>query len=361
MAALIIMFQIGSSPLFLLASQAGHDAWISVFVGMLCGLLLLLGVTLPIHRLEPEKSLADIFFKYFGKGIGSFFVVAYIVYFCYKAVRNVREFGDLVGLYLLPKTPISVIMFIFLLMAAYAVFHGIEVFARVTEIVLPFLMIIYVALLGMVFGNGLVDFNRILPLFTKGIMPVLNAAIPEVISFPFGEMVLFLLFWPFLASKKMTTKVSVVSFLIAGIIICLSNMILIASLGKLAEFTVIPFMEVISLVQVADLIERLDPLVALMLFTGVFIKMTAYYLGAVLVLEGLFKFNRKLSVIIVGILIYIGSFLFRNYMEQVWFGFEYNVKYHFHIFQILLPVLLLMVMILRPRLRKGGGSHADHK
>ena len=134
LAALIIQFQIGSSPLFLLASQAGQDAWISVFVGMVCGLLLLIGVTLPIHRLEPDKNLADMFCKYFGKGVGSLFVVSYIVYFCYKAVRNVREFGDLMGMYLMPKTPISIIMIIFLMMAAYAVFHGIEVFARITEI-----------------------------------------------------------------------------------------------------------------------------------------------------------------------------------------------------------------------------------
>lgn len=354
LAALFIMFQIGSSPLFVLASQAGQDAWISVIIAMLCGLLLLLAVTLPIHRLEPDKSLAEILCKYFGRVLGSFFVMAYIVYFCYEAVRNVREFGDLMSMYLLPSTPLSVIMFIFLLMASYAVFHGIEVFARITEIILPCLIFIYAALFAMIIGNGLVHFNRILPLFMKGIKPVLEAAIPEVISFPFGEMVLFLMFWQHVGASKLTTKVSIASFLTAGIMISFSNLIIIASLGALSDFTVIPFMQIISLVQVADLIERLDPLVALLLFTGVFIKMTAYYMGAVLALSHLLKMNRWIAVYIAGAIIFIGSLLFRSYMQHITFGFEYNVKFHFHIFQIIIPAVLLLVMLMRPHLRKAN-------
>lgn len=357
LAALIIMFQIGSSPLFLLASQAGKDAWISVFVGMLCGLLLLMGVTLPIHRLEPDKSLAEILCKYFGKWFGSFFALAYIVYFSYKAVRNVREFGDLMSMYLLPTTPVSVIMLLFLLMAGYAVFHGIEVFVRITEIVLPCLILIYILLFTMIIGNGLVDITRIQPLFMNGIKPVLEAAIPEVISFPFGEMVLFLVFWRTVASSKRTTKVSIACYIFAGITITLSNMIIIASLGPLSAMTVVPFMEIISLVRVADFIERLDPLVALLLFTGVFIKMTAYYFGAVLTLHELFKLDRRIGALIIGAVIFIGSLLFRSYMQQVTFGFDFNIKFHFHIFQIILPAVLLLMMVMRSNLRKEIKGH----
>lgn len=59
LATLIIMFQIGSSPLFLLGKEAGTDTWIATLIAMTVGLLLLL-LTFLIHRLEPEKDLIEI-------------------------------------------------------------------------------------------------------------------------------------------------------------------------------------------------------------------------------------------------------------------------------------------------------------
>ncbi len=351
LAAMIILFQIGSSPLFLLASQAGQDAWISVFVGLLCGLMLLIIVTLPIHRMEPEKNLMEIFSQTFGKVAGSAFGVAYIVYFGYQAVRNVREFGDLMIMYLLPTTPLVIIMFIFLAIAGYAVYEGVEAFARMAEILLPIIITAYILLFFLAYNTGLFDFHRLQPIFENGVKKVIDAAIPEVISFPFGEMVLFLAFWKYATPSRATTKVTLGGYLFAGLFITVTNMFIIASLGPLSDMSVIPLMQVISLVKMADFLERLDPVVALLLFTGVFMKMTAYFFGAVLVTSQLFRIHRRRATIPVGILILIGSLLFKSYIQHIWFGFEVNVQTHFPIFQIIIPTLLLLAMLLRFRLR----------
>lgn len=186
---MIILFQIGSSPLFLLASEAGSDAWISVFIGMLCGMLLLIAVTLQVHRKAPGLNLVEIFNSTFGKVAGSLFGVSYIVYFCYKAIRNVREFGDLMILFLLPTTPLWFIMFVFLILAGYAVYQGVEVFARIAEILLPIIILLYVGLFIMIYCTGLFDIHRLQPVMDNGLKKVAGAAIPGLISFPFGEMV----------------------------------------------------------------------------------------------------------------------------------------------------------------------------
>ncbi|TFE25402.1 GerAB/ArcD/ProY family transporter [Cohnella luojiensis] len=351
LASLIILFQIGSSPLFLLASEAGTDAWLSVFIGMLCGMAVLIAVTLPIYRKTPDKNLAEIFTGTFGKVAGSLFGVTYVVYFGYKAVRNVREFSDLMILYLLPTTPLWFIMFVFLAVAGYAICQGIEVFARIAEILLPIIIIVYIVLFFMIYCTGIFDYQRLLPILDDGLKKVADAAIPELISFPFGEMVLFLMFWKHASPSARTTRTTLFSFLFAGTFITLTNIVIIGSLGTLSGISVVPLMQVVNLVQFANFVERLDPVVALLLFAGVFMKMTAYFFGTTLVFTQVFRMNRRKAVIPVGLLIFMGSLMFRSYMQHIWFGFEKNLKFHFPIFQIGIPVFLLLAVILKSRLQ----------
>lgn len=137
LASIVILFQIGSSSLFLLASEAKHDAWISVAIAMILGMGMLFFVTMPIQNRAPHLDLMEMLNRYFGKYLGFTLGLAYIVYFIYKSVRNVREFGDLVILYLLPGTPLDIVMIVLLVVGAYAIIQGIEVFFRVGQLVLP--------------------------------------------------------------------------------------------------------------------------------------------------------------------------------------------------------------------------------
>jgi spore germination protein KB len=322
LAAMIVLFQIGSSPLFLLASEAGSDAWISVLIGMIGGLLLLSLVTLQLQRRMPEQDLFDMIERSLGKVAGGLLAAVYIVYFGYKAVRNIREFGDLMILYLLPSTPLWFIILVLLAVAAYAVFQGIEVFSRVAQILLPMIVFIYVALFVAVCGTALFDAHRLMPVLDNGLKKPIESALPELISFPFGEMVLFLLFWKYADRRGGTTRTTLLSYLFAGTFIVITTIFILGSLGPLAEFSVVPLIQIVSLVQTADFIQRLDPIVALLLFGGVFMKMTSYYLGTTLLFSRLFRIGRFAALFPVGVLLFMGSLAFRSYMQHIWFGFE---------------------------------------
>ncbi|MFD0674453.1 GerAB/ArcD/ProY family transporter [Cohnella sp. GCM10027633] len=358
LAALIIMFQIGSSPLFLLGSEAGQDAWIAVFFGMTAGLALLVLLTLQIHRMEPDKDLIEIAKIYCGKYVGYALAVAYFIYFSYKSIRNIREFGDLMILYLLPSTPLAILLGCVLLVAGYAVWQGIEVFGRMTQVIVPVIIVIYAACFLMIYGTGLFDAHRLEPVFACGIKKAAAIALPEIVSFPFGEMVLFLMLWKYAAERGRTFRTTVVCYVGTGLFITLTNLFIIASLGPLAQMSVVPFIQVMSQVQFAAVVERLDPIVAVLLFAGVFIKMTAYFFGAAIIGRHLVKVDRRHVVAGAGALLFVGSLLFRSYMQHIWFGFEKNLKLHFPIFQICIPLLLLFVMLIRSRLRASGAGHS---
>jgi spore germination protein KB len=354
MASMIILFQIGSTSLFLLASDAGKDAWISVLIAMLAGLLLLVWVTLPIYRREPGTNLVELLMSYFGKPIGFILSVFYILYFSYQSVRNVREFGDLSILYLLPQTPLWVIMLIVCLIAGYAIFLGIDVFFRMGEVLLPIVLLIYALLFLFIILSGLFQLNHLLPVLDEGLKPVLKAALPEVISFPFGEMLLFLMFWKYVEEPEKTSRLTVQCYLFSGFFITLTNVFIIAGMGKLGTATVIPLMELTNLIAVAKFLERIDPLVALLLFTGVALKLIIYYLAAVLAVSHLVKCGYRYVIIPVGLVIYFSSFLFESYMHHVLVGFKINVNYDYPFLQIVVPLLLSVVVRIRRRNKRMG-------
>jgi spore germination protein KB len=355
MASTVILFLIGSSSLFALGGKAEKDAWMSVFIGVLAGLVLLSLVTLQIQKLEPERNLIEIYKLYFGKIIGFAFGFIYVIYYCYKCIRNVREFADLSIMLLLSDTPLSVVMLIICLIGGYAVMGGPGVFFRMVEMLLPILLLIYVVLYILLISSGLIDFNRLLPFLEKGFKPVWDAAIPEIISFPFGEMVLFLMFWRYVEFKQFSQimKMTIKGYLFAGVFITFMNVVIISSLGSFAGWSTVPLLQAATYISIGNVFERIDPLVALLFFTAVYVKLTAYYLGASLALAYLLGISLRIAAIPVGLGIFFGSFWFKSYMHQVNVGFEQNLKYHFPIFQMLIPAVLLIVMLLRKGVRSG--------
>lgn len=352
LSALIILFQIGSSSLFLLASDAKRDAWIATLVAMLVGFALLAFVTLAIQKLAPRQNLIDMLQACFGRYAGTLFAISYVLYFSYKSIRNFREFSDLIIVYLLPQTPLTVVLLLLILLSAYAVYQGVEVFFRLAEILLPVVLLVYGLLIFMLIGGDILHLDRLQPVMEEGVRPVFDAAIPEVISFPFGEMVVFLMFWHYYDDRKSVSRVTLASYLFAGVFIVVTNVSIIASLGPVSLISSIPFMMGTSFVQIASIIERMDPFVALLLFTGVFMKQTTYFLAATLAASRLLRLKHRNLIVPVGMVIFAGSLMFRSQMAQVWIGFKYNLKYHFPIFQIAIPILLLLFMLAKKRRMK---------
>jgi spore germination protein KB len=347
LASMIILFEIGSSPLFLLASEAKQDAWIAVACAMLGGLAILVFINLPIQMREPDKNLVEISRLYLGTVLGYMLSGAFAVYFLYASMRNVREFGDLTILYLLPNTPLSVIMLILVATSCYAIYKGVEVFFRVAEFLLPVVLGIYFLLFTFFIMTGMFKLERLMPVLNNGILPVVDAGIPEYISFPFGEVSLFLMFWKYTDDKERLVPVSSIAYGFAGIFIISTTVILVAVLGPIAGAGGIPMMQAASLVHIARVLERMDPLVGLLLYTGVIMKQTAYFFGAVLAVSTMTGITYRRLVIPMAIVLYSISFGYRSLMQHVWIGFDWNMKYHFPFFTIYFPILLWLVMKIR--------------
>ncbi|UUZ79523.1 spore germination protein [Paenibacillus sp. P26] len=292
---MVVLFEIGSTPLFALGIQAKQDAWLAMTAAALIGLVLLF-LFLGLQKKETQLSLFGMLKKYFGRSPGSLLGWTYVVYFSYESMRNVRDFGELVRLTLLSDTPKSVIMLTVVILSVYGVSKGVEVFFRLPEILFPLVLFSYAGLILLFSFTDLVHFGRLAPVLENGIGPVLRAAFPDIVSFPFGQMLIFLMFWRYVENKEQLSSTSVFSYLGVASFLIFMSVLNLAILGPaLAGISTIPLLESVQLISLAEVFERMDVLMALLLFVGLLIKMMAFHMCAALGLAELTPVSSKIG------------------------------------------------------------------
>ncbi|MFD0697898.1 GerAB/ArcD/ProY family transporter [Paenibacillus sp. GCM10027628] len=361
-AVMIILFQIGSTPLFALGSKAKQDSWIAMFVAAAAGLLLVL-MFLSIQRKAPDHDLIGILRICFGNVCGNLLGGCFVIYFAYESMRNVRDFGEITTITLLSRTPQFIIMLFVVLLAAYAIAMGIETFCRVVEILTPIVAVSYMTLIILIISSKLLSVDRLLPVLENGIAPVLRAAFPDIISFPYGQMVIFFMMWRLLNDKTRMQHVTIVAYISVALFLIVMNMLNVMVLGpSLLGNSTLPFLQTVQLIQVGEIFERLDVFVTLLLFLGLFVKMTAFYWAATYAVSQLAGSKSKFPIFYIGSVIFITSFIEPNYTYHVWLGLEVSVKL-FPIFQILLPLAMFIAMLFRKPPATGNDEEApsiDH-
>lgn len=203
-----------------------------------------------------------------------------------------------------------------------------------------------------VFASGVVDITRLQPILENGFVPVVKAAIPDIVSFPFGESVVFLLFWSFVKDNKAILKTSLLAILISGTFLVISLIIIITTLGtEMASLATVPLRRVVMKVNIADFIKNIDALFMIAYFIGGFFKMTLNFYAAVLLLRSLFVVKNKLKIILpAGIAVYFFSItFFTSILFQRWVGFTINTPIIHPIFQVPIPLLLLFTILIQKR------------
>lgn len=351
LAAMIILFEIGSSILFEIGVDAKQDAWLVVLASVIAGLIPLI-IYFNIQSREKEKNLISLLNQYFGSFLGKTLSILYVIFFTYESMRNVRDFGDITIMTFLSKTPISIIMLIMILLSIYAIFQGIEVFFRVVEFMLPGVLLFHLIIIIMFFSSDIVQYERLLPVLENGIKPILKTSIKDAF-FPFGQMGIFLMFWSYLNEKHTMVKTTLIAYFIVGLLLVVHNWLNIAILGTTyTTISNIPFLASVQLIQIADFLERFDPFVVLLMYVYLFAKATLWYLAAVLGLAQILNMkDRRKLIFPIGVLIYGASFLEPNWVYHIWLGTE-AAKWINPIFIIIIPTLLLLVMILKSKLRE---------
>lgn len=351
LAITLALFEIGATPLFLLGGDAKQDAWLAMTIAAAGGFLLLL-LFLAIHRLDPEKDIFEIFQSYWGKWLGNFTGLAFIAYFMLEASRNLRDIGELATMSLLDKTPMPIIMFIALAVVVDVATFGPRVWFLLCIVFLVILSFGYITVMLLILCTGLIHLEFLLPVLEKGFKPVWHAAVPEIISFPFGQTLIFLVYFRFVSKKDKLSKAVVTAYgLISVFLIILMETSILVLGPEWASKSTYPLFEVIQMIQVPKVIERVDALFGLLLFIGLGIKMVTFYIGATIGLQRITTIKYKKWLLPMGVAVYLSAFITPNFTEYRWIGLKFMIIKIWPVFQMVLPVILFITMLISNKKR----------
>lgn len=349
LVSLMLLYEIGSTTLFALGIGAKQDAWIVILIATFISLGLVWIYT-EIQKQCPGKNLVEILRDLLGEWLAIPLILLYALYFYSNASYNFYEFGEIIRTTFLTDTPQLVILGVFMFTMIYMITLGVEVIGRTAEILMPVLIIFLLSTYLLASMSGSLEIKQLFPVLGNGIRPVLKEVLP-VINFPFGESIVFLMYWHFMNKKESVRKISLLVFGITGGLLILTDMILIMVLGaELAAKSEIPLLRVLFDINIADILTNLDIIGVIIIFIGGFYKTVLNFYGAVLVVTTLFKIaNQKWIAIMMGISLTIYSMIyFQNITFHRWAGNEINLPYIHSTFQAI-PILVLIMIWLKSK------------
>lgn len=358
--AIIIGVNVGSTFVVVLGISAKEDAWISILLSTVCGIVIV-SFFLLINELAPTKNLFEIIGLAFNRVIAIPITLIYTLYFFYITSRVIRDFGELTSAFILPLTPIEVINFTLVIIIGYILYLGIEIVGRTTEIFTPYSAIFLFLLVIFLLANGTLSLTKIQPVLARGILPVIKSMFPIEVSRPYGEMIALICVFPLIENIKLRKKTVLYSVIVSGVLITTSTLIIITSLGiTTASRATFPLISTTRLVSIADFFERIDPLAVFIIMLGIVIISSIFIYGGLKGLEYIFKSPYRYfvvpSVCIISMFSIFISLDINDHIKEA----SLVVPYLLYLpLQFAFPCFLLFVLLLKKFIHKGHSSFHD--
>jgi spore germination protein KB len=352
----MIGFEIGNTLIFATGAGAKQDAWLAILISMFCGLLLM-WVYSKLAEYYPNDTLIQMIPKIIGKFLSYPVIIIYILYFTYLASTACRDFGELIVSTILTETPMVMVIGSFMVLMIYCLRGGIEVFGRMGEMVFPIYILVLISLwILMSISIDQFDLKHLLPVFGEGVKPIWDEVspypAPSILTFPFGETVVIMMFFPFLSKKGSAKKVGMAVILVGGILLAVNAVFMISVLGPdIYKQEFFPLLSATRMVSIADFLERFDALIILMMVAGVFFKVGGWTYGAAVAISQLFKLKNNDSILLsLGVIITpFSMILATNFVQHLEIGKKF-ISIYLHIpLQIVIPMMLLGIAMIRKK------------
>ncbi|MFC0270546.1 GerAB/ArcD/ProY family transporter [Metabacillus herbersteinensis] len=349
----MVGFEIGNTMIFGIGAEAKQDAWLSIGIGMLFGLILMFVYT-KLSAYYPGDTLVQMIPKIIGKYLAFPVNIVYLLYFAYLASTACRDFGELIVSTILVETPIAVVIVSFMVLMIYCLRGGVEAFGRMGEVVFPVYMFAIVVIWILLLSVQEFNINNITPVLGNGVKPVLKEVFPNTITFPFGETIIITMFFPVLNKKQNARKIGMAVILIGGILLTLNSIMNLCVLGPEIYANVnFPLLAATRQVTIADFLERFDALIILMMVAGVFFKVGGWTYGAAVGIAQVLNVKNHRSILLaIGTIIPPLSLLHAsNYAEHLEVGAKFITMYLHIPLQIIIPFLLFSIAFIRNKFK----------
>jgi spore germination protein (amino acid permease) len=270
--------------LALLGDAAG---WIII---LLAGSLSLIGfyfLNSLIHQ-YPSQNIIQISRQLTGNIFGTGFGIIIFVFFLILTAFMLRKFAESFILTILPRTPISLIMIVFLILLIYTVLLGIETLSRVAWFFGPYLLIALATIL--LFSLPMAHLDNLTPVLGPGPLPILKHSI--IRSSFFAEIILLGLVAPLIRKQEKVFGIGFYSLVISILINLAVTLTMTMVFNYVASSHIIfPIFQLARLISYGEFIQRVEALFVFLWFFTAGIQLGGLFYGCVISFSETFKIN----------------------------------------------------------------------
>ncbi|AET67096.1 spore germination protein, amino acid permease [Desulfosporosinus orientis DSM 765] len=257
---------------------AKHDTWLAVIAALILGLLFAF-IYLAIANQFPGQNIIQINDLVFGPYLGKFVSLHYVYLFLSSLSIYLWYIGDFVLTYVMPETPVILIMIMFIFICAWAVRLGIEVIARVSILFFFITYLIITVTVGLLLKD--MKFTNLLPIFELPLRDFIHST-HIILHYSFSTVMIFLMVIPSMNKPKEAKKSVLLGMIFGGMFMIMGAVRDIATLGPLCGVMTTPSLEAVRIISIAKILTRLEVLVAMgQIFLLFIIASLFYYTSAV--------------------------------------------------------------------------------
>ncbi|WP_458413445.1 GerAB/ArcD/ProY family transporter [Schinkia sp. CFF1] len=328
--------------------HAKQDLWLSPIWASFIGFLVLY-TSYQLHKLYPKKTIIEFSSDIIGRLPSKIISFFYILFFLHINGIVIREYAEFVTGTFLSQTPIYVVMGSMLLICSFAVYGGLEVIGRVSEIILPVVTLLYILIIIMLLKD--LDVKQIFPVMEDGIAPsFLGSVVPQ--SW-FSEFFLLSFMLPFLNDQKGAVKWGLVAICSVSFVLVSVNLVIYMLFGELTGTFTYPVMVAVRYISIADFLEHLEAIVMAIWVSGTFIKITIFYYVNVLCTAQWLKLTDFRPIVFpMGFILAIIAVWSSPNLQELSIFLSTSAPFYFLFFQVGVPLLLLCIALMRKKLQK---------
>ena len=322
--------------------KVGSDAWIVTLIGGVV-VLLLLYLIYMVMRKNNFEDLTNILQNNFGKSLGGVFAIIFAIYSIFIVSLGMREFVEVIKLYLLRQTPTEFILMITILTGTYLVRGEISDLVKFNEISFWVMFIPAFAVFSLTVINA--DFTNLLPILNNKPSDYFRAS--RYILFCFGGIEIAYLILPYVKNKENSRGVLRKSIMFVTIFYLIVMILILAVFSK-AQSRILLW-PTISMIKSLDIpgafIERWEGIVMAFWILFYFTTFVNTYFFSSELVKNVFKLKDiKLSSLLIMPIIYVIALYPENIGELYTLQFKTTPVLLTAIFVfVLLPVLILLV------------------
>lgn len=334
------------------AMNAKQDLWISPIWASFTGFLTVF-LAYKLHKLYPNETLIEYSELILGKLVGKLIGVAILFFYLHMTGIIVLEYGEFVLETFLPHTPMMVILGSMVLVCALAVYGGIEIIGRCSEMIVPVVFLLYIFIFLLLLKD--LNIQNLFPIMESGLTDSFKGSV--VPQSWFSEFFLISFFYPYLTDKEKGMKWGFISVFSVVFLMVLTNLTTLLLFGNMTANLTYPVMIATRYISIAGFLEHLESIVMAIWVAGTFVKISVFYYALSLGTAQLLKLSDYRPIVLpLGFLLVLFGIWTAPSLEVLIHFLSTTAPFYFLSFQVAIPIMLLVMALIKNKIQQMKGS-----